>query len=601
MRIVKGTQKINMRNLLFFLFIFIGTSLIAQPETAQKEVVNGKNYYVHFVQSGNTLWGIHKLYDVPVEEIVKANPGSVKGVNEGQKLLIPVPLVTVDHVVQSKETLFAISKKYGVTVDAIVVANPGADKGVNEGQVLHIPGVEREIATKNAKPDQVKQEITPDKTDSVPARETIKVSFSDSVINHVVLDHETLYSISKRFMVPVEELQKLNNLKSSKIKPGETIKIPVKKEKVEVVKVRQVETQVEVRKVDSTLLFPKRSKYKIAILLPFYLDKTDKSTENISNLATEFYMGAKLAIDSLEKLGLVADVYVYDAKNDTNAVKAILKKPELMGVDLLFGPLFPESVDVASRWCKANNIRMVCPTSVNPSVLKNNPFVYNAVPSDATLMKGLAEYTLKNNPQHQIILIKSSNDKDLIMYESFRNTFMSAPVSGARPKLIEATLENYASFLKKGVNTVLVFPTNEKLMAVKFMNSFNDNATKLLPENISIYGTKEWMNFDEVKPHFRDKYNFHFANPNDLNYKYQVTENLHRKYRSNYNADMSKMAVQGFDVVYFFCSELLMGRKVGKGIMNDFQMVQKGSENGYENSRSFIFEQEEFELINVGK
>jgi LysM repeat protein len=597
---VKGTQKNIMKNLVFYLSVFFGTAIFAQPETAQKEVVNGKKYYVHFVQSGNTLWGIHKLYNVPVEEIVNSNPGSEKGVNEGQKLLIPVPLVTVSHTVQSKETLFAISKKYGVTVDVIIAANPGSVKGLNAGQIIQVPGVEREMAAVNAAPEQVKEEVSIERTDSVPARETIKVSFSDSIITHVVLDHETLYSISKRFMVPVEDLQKLNNLRSSKIKPGESIKIPVKKEKVEVVKVRQIEP-VEVRKVDSTLLFTKREKYKIAILLPFYLDKSDKNTEYISNLATEFYMGAKLAIDSLESLGLVADVFVFDAKNDTNAVKAILKKPEMMGADLMFGPLFPESVDVAARWCKANQVRMVCPTAVNPVVLKGNPYVYNALPSDATLMKGLAEFTLKNNAQHQIILIKSSNEKDQIMYESYRLTFMTAPVRGARPKLIEATLDNYASFLKKGVNTVLVFPTNEKLMAVKFMNSFNDNANKLVPENIYIYGTKEWMNFDDVKPHFRDKYNFHFSNPNDLNYKYSDTESLHRQYRSIYNADMSKMAVQGFDVVFFFSSQLLLERKVEKCVMNDFQMIQMGAENGYENGRSFILQQEEFELINVGK
>ena len=589
-----------MKNHLFYLFIFIGTTLFAQPEAAQKEVLNGKRYYVHFVQSGNTLWGIHKLYNVPVEEIVQANPGSEKGVNEGQKLLIPVPLVDVSHTAQSKETLFSISKKYEVTVESIIAANPGSDRGLNAGQVIQVQGVDREVASVNAKPDQVKDQQIAEKADSVPAKETIKVSFSDSVLNHIVLDHETLYSISKRFMVPVEDLQKLNNLKSTKIKPGETIKIPVKKEKVEMVKVRQVEP-VEIRKVDSTLLFPKREKYKIAILLPFNLDKTDKNTDYISNLATEFYMGAKLAIDSLERQGLVADLYVFDAKNDTNTVKAILKKPEMMGIDLIFGPLFPESVEVTSRWCKANKVRMVCPTAVNPSVLKENPFVYNAVPSDATLMKGLAEFTLKNNAKYQIILIRSSNDKDQIMYESYRSTFMTAPITGSRPKLIEATLDNYASFLKKGVNTVLVFPTNEKLMAVKFMNSFNDNATKLLPENILIYGTKEWMNFDDVKPHFRDKYNFHFSNPNDLNYKYQATESLHLKYRSTYNADMSKMAVQGFDVVLYFSSKLLLDKEVRSCVMNDFEMVQKGVENGYENTKCFILEQEEFELINVGK
>jgi LysM repeat protein len=588
-----------MKNWLIGLLISISTVSWSQPETVQKEIVGGKKYYVHLVQSGNTLWGIHQLYNVPVEEIVAANPGVEKGVNEGQKLLIPVPLLTVTHTVQVKETLFAISKKYGVTVDAIIAGNPGSDQGVKVGQQLKISGVERELVGLSSKPDEIIEkpvtELTPDTT----AKSKIKVSFSDSVINHVILDHETLYSISKRFMVPVEELQQLNGLKSSKIKPGETIKIPVKKEKVEIVKVRSVETE-QIRRVDSTLLYPKRSKYKIAILLPFYLDKAEKNTDYISGLATEFYMGAKLAVDSLEKLGFVSEVFVYDSRNDTLTVKNILKKPEFIGMDMIFGPLFPESVDVVARWCKVNNCRLVCPTSVNSSALKGNPFIYHAVPSDATLMKGLAEYTLKNNAQELIILIKSSNEKDLTMYESYRSTFLMAPISGVRPKLIEATLDNYASFVKKGVNTVLVFPTNDKLMAVKFMNSFNDLSQKLNPENIQLYGTKEWINFDDVKPHFREKYNFHFANPNDLNYKYSKVERLHRKYRSVYNSDMSKMAVQGFDVLYYFCSELLLGRKVSSSIMNDFQMIQKGSDNGFENSRSFIIEQEKFELINSG-
>jgi len=587
-----------MKSLLLFIFLLLGGFVSSQPETAQIEIVSGRKHYVHLVQTGNTLWGIYKLYNVPVEDIIESNPGSEKGLNEGQKLLIPIPLVTVSHVIETKETLFAISKKYGVTVESIIQSNPGSDKGLNAGQVIQIEGVSLDIASIQANPDQIKEHDETNNLETDKGMETVKVSFSDSIINHVVLSHETLYSISKRFMVPLEELQKLNGLTSSRIKPGESIKIPVKKEKVDVVNMRVIEP-VEKRKVDSTLLFPQRSKYKIAILLPFNLDKAEKNSDNITNLATEFYMGAKLALDSLENLGLVADVFVFDAKNDTNAVKAILNKPEMTGLDLLFGPLFPESVDVASRWCKDHNVRMVCPTAVNPSVLKGNTYVYNAVPSDATLMKGLAEYSLKNNPQHQFILLKSSSEKDLIMYDSFRSTFMSAPMKGTRPKLIEANLDNYASFLKKGVNTVVVFPTNEKSMALKFMNSFNDNSSKLLPENIWIYGTKEWMNFDEVKPYFRDKYNFHFSNPNDLNYKYPLTEALHVKYRAIYNADMSKMAVQGFDIVYYFCFRLLMKSEHVKCVMNDFLMIQKGPENGYENGKCFILQQKDFELRNV--
>jgi len=321
----------------------------------------------------------------------------------------------------------------------------------------------------------------------------------------------------------------------------------------------------------------------------------------VSNLATEFYMGAKLAIDSLENIGLVAKVFVYDSKNDTITVKNILTKPEFKEMDIVFGPLFPENMDIVANWCKLNKVRLVCPAVANSSILKNNPFVYNAIPSDATLAKGLAEFTLKNNSQDQIIVIKSSNEKDAVMYDSFRTTFLMSPIIGNRPKLIEATLENYASFMKKGNKVILVFPTNEKTLALKFMNSLNNAAQKFDADGIAVYGTKEWLNFDDIKPFYKNKFNFHFASPNDLNYKYPSTESLHRKYRSMYNSDMTKMAVQGFDVLFYFCSDLLLNKKNKELVMNNYSMKQKGIENGFENSNYFILEQEDFEFIQIQK
>lgn len=588
-----------MKNWIFIAFLLSFKCVFAQPETNQTEVIGGKKYYVHFVQTGNTLWGIHNLYSVSVEDIIKYNPGTEKGLIDGQKLILPVQLQTVLHTVDSKETLFAISKKYGVTIESIIANNPTAETGITVGQILTISGVEKKISTtENIPISNVQNEIVKTTDSAKEEASKYKISFEDKMIHHVILDHETLYSISKRYMVSVEELQSFNGLKSSKINPGDVLKIPIKKEKIQVLEKREIKAIV-MKSVDSTLLFPKKTNYKIAILLPFFLEKSENNSDYISTLATEFYMGAKLAIDSLEKMGLEAQVFVYDSKTDTISIKKILEKPEFATMDLVFGPLSPDNVDVVAKWCKLNKVRMVCPVSVNISVIKNNQFVYSAVPSDATLLKGLAEFTLNNNSKDQVIVIKSTNKKDLIMYESFRNTFLTAPVVGVRPKLIEATMDNYLSFMKKGVNNILVFPTNEKSLAIKFMNNLSSSSSKFNAENIFVYATKEWVNFDDVKPHYKNKYNFHFASPNDLNYKYPETEQLHLKYRSAYNSDMTKMAVQGFDVLYYFTSLLLLSNSLNELIMNQFDLKQNGVGNGYENSNVYIIEQEDFELINV--
>ena len=514
---------------MFSLLLFCTMSVFAQKDTLETELIAGKKYYIHIVQAGNSLWGIHKLYNVSVDEIVAANPGIESGIKVGQKISVPVPIEVKYHIVTVGETLYSVAKKYSVKTDDLIAVNPGTDNGIVIGQKLIIPA-----DVINSGPTQNVGEKK-----EVIALSPVKITFSDSIIQHVVLDHETLYSVSKRFMVSIDELKALNGLSSSKIKPGETLKIPVKKEKIEPVKIRELDKLIPSKSIDTLVYFPIKQRYKIAIILPFNLDKSVGYSENISDLATEFYMGAKLALDSLDAMGFKCEVQLLDGKNDTVSLKKILKKLDTETIDL---------------------------------IIKN---------------------------QSQIILIKPSAAKDLLLYNAFRNEFLTGKYSGTRPKLVEATVENFTTFIKKGSDVVLVIPINEKVPAIKFMNALNAAENKLTSSTIHVFGTKEWLGFDEIKPAFKNKYDFHCANTNDFNYKYEETEKLHYKYRSNYNADMSKFAVQGYDVVFYFCSQLLMRITPETMVMNRFNMRRKGQGNGYENSTSFIINHKDYQLINV--
>jgi LysM repeat protein len=581
-----------MKYLIFTCLLGFFTVLRAQG-TPVVEVVSGVKYYVHFVQSGNTLYGIHKTYNVPVDKIITANPGCEKGLVEGQKLLIPVSLVEVKHTVAAKETLFAISKKYGVKQEAILADNPGAELGLKVGQVLLIKGVMKDVVFEDV--NNFTEVPVPDlDTIRFQSNPNLQVSFSDSIIDHIVLAHENLYIISKRYMVSTAELQRFNGLKNTKIKPGDRLKIPVKKEKVEPVHIRPVAPR-EIQEVEENVVLPSKSKYNVALLLPFYLDRSEGYSEQLAGFATEFYMGAKLALDSLELLGLHANVYVFDVKSDSMSAKKILEKKEFLDMDLIIGPFSMESAVVFARWCKENEVPMVCPISLPTSLIQNNRFVIQSVPSDATQQAELALFALNNKQVEQYVLIKPTGEKDQVAYASFRNAFMTSPYTGNRPKLIDATLENFTTFLRKGVSTVIIFPASEKLQSVKFMNALN--ASKADGQFIDVYGSREWQNFDEMKASFRNRYHYHFASPNDLNFTYEKTERFLRKYRSVYNADLSKMAAQGFDVTYFFLSGLLENVPSGEGLMNAFEIIQKGSGNGYENGHVFIIRQEEYKLI----
>jgi ABC-type branched-subunit amino acid transport system substrate-binding protein/LysM repeat protein len=85
-----------------FLFLIVCVSLvfsgIAQDKGKEKrstviEKKDGKEYYIHTVKKGQSLYMISKLYGVEISEIVRENPDVKEGIKSEQKLKIPRSVV----------------------------------------------------------------------------------------------------------------------------------------------------------------------------------------------------------------------------------------------------------------------------------------------------------------------------------------------------------------------------------------------------------------------------------------------------------------------------------------------------------------------------
>ena len=320
----------------------------------------------------------------------------------------------------------------------------------------------------------------------------------------------------------------------------------------------------------------------------------DASTENEVLDLLKAYSGSTLGEATFKLINKLFGRYglvILDGDNQSF-------KKEFASMAMVIGPLFPDKMGLVAEWCKKNKVRFVCPVASNAAILKNNQFVYSSVPSDMTLMEGAAKYLLSLNLKDQLVLVKPTNSKDQLLYESFRQSFLNLPSKGMRPKLIEISVSDVKAYVKKGLNTYFVVPTNDKSTALKFINTLN-SCTKNFTGVISVLGTKEWVNFDEISGEYKNKYNFQFPSPNDFNYSYEAIKEVMKIYRKNYSSDMSKMAVQGFDVSYFFISKYLLGKELSEGLMTNFEMFQKGNGNGFENGNVYILKQQDFEIIKI--
>lgn len=106
------------------------------------------------------------------------------------------------HFVKKGETLYNIAAAYGMTVNKIFQSNPEAKNGISPGQILKIPSGEKKA---------IQPEIATPKT---------------TFFYHIIKTQETLYGISKKYGVSIDEIKRLNPELGDYPKVGQTLKIP---------------------------------------------------------------------------------------------------------------------------------------------------------------------------------------------------------------------------------------------------------------------------------------------------------------------------------------------------------------------------------------
>ncbi|MGB0933080.1 MAG: LysM peptidoglycan-binding domain-containing protein [Lishizhenia sp.] len=610
-----------MKGIIIGLFVLLSMGVMAQPTTAQKKVIQNKVCYIHIVKEGNTLYSLQRLYDVPVQEIVDFNKGVDQSLRLGQIIYIPTNLplestATVDyffHEVEPNQTLYGISKRYNCTVEQLLLLNPEASKGIQIGEKLKVPREEK-MVTNVSKPELVVQEK------GVENNKGVEATFQDSIALHTVQKGQTLYAIAQKYKIDVDELVRLNAIRKGKIKEGEILKIPLKKKVVQSIQFKPVERPMlldSLRRNDS-IIFPLKSSYKIAVILPFLFDKNggpisgvanSKSRINpISNVAVEFYTGAKLALDSLEKLGLVAEVEFFDSKRDSATVANLIHSKAFQNTDIIIGPFFKNTIEVVANWSKENKKRMVVPVPIDTKFLKNNPYVSCAVPSELTQIKALAYFMATEHGDDNVVLVKSGLKSEALLYQVFRDEFNRLTTEKSyRSVLKEVNLggdsgTDLSYSVAKDTLTLFVDLSENVSHVMKFMTTLNKvkNKSGFSKAQIIAVGRKEWMNIGELNSYYKNRAQLHYVSPNDLNYEKIEMKKFVLQIRDEFGVDASKYTAQGFDVMYSYLSKYCLDIDMQEGLINDIRIVQKGKGNGSENGTCFILKQQDFLIKRVG-
>ena len=244
-----------MKKILSIVFVFVGLLLLSPSLQAQKKstvstkkvTVDGKEYYKHFVKSGETLYGLSRAYKVSVDELIRLNPFVEKGLQAGHKLIIPIRVgpngerITELIPTEKPKDNPAPQEPEKPVVEPVPQepekpANDSAE--IQKEQVDIQPKVEQEkpVAEEPSKAEPV--------TINPADKPTIKFNGKDYYL-HDVKTGETLEMISEAYQIPADIILQYNPEAKTGLKIGQVLGIPVSLEQEEEVVLLEDEPPVD--------------------------------------------------------------------------------------------------------------------------------------------------------------------------------------------------------------------------------------------------------------------------------------------------------------------------------------------------------------------
>ena len=226
-----------------------------------------------------------------------------------------------------------------------------------------------------------------------------------------------------------------------------------------------------------------QQRHKIAIFTPLYLDSAfdasgnfrfEKTGAKFVNAGLDFYYGAQLALDSLERRGAQLEVFVYDTKA-REGLNQQLARPELKDVELLIAQSNSQETKLLAEAALKKKIPFISATLPNDAGVSNDPYLVVLNSTLQAHVEGIYRFLQKYHSLDRIVVFRKSGAQEDLIKNHFNNFSHATAGSALDIRFVDVgngfTQQSLAASLDSTKRTVCIAGSLDESFGTRLIQS----------------------------------------------------------------------------------------------------------------------------------
>ena len=444
-----------------------------------------------------------------------------------------------------------------------------------------------------------------------------KIEDYDSIVSYQVKKKETLFNISKKFKINIEDIFQFNpELRDQKLRKNSIINIPLKKIKKNI----YLDSSINQKTIDENKLLnqinkkknPKKNNINLAFLAPIKIDEIQYDSINqtkeflkkinLTTISIDFYNGMKMAIDEESNKDIRINLDVFDTKNRIDVIKDLKENIDFNNYDFVIGPLITRNFN----YFNSNDVKtkIVSPLITADVEFRDNTIITTAPDSlkRKFVFEMIDEMIELKNDQCVLIISDQKNEKTknelLIKFPNAEKIDLNDKNLFVDPKITDSLMyDNKENWVFLETNRSNVISSVSSLLN----SQINEERKIKLISSVSV------ENYDNPNISYEKLGNLNFIYPSD---SFPDQSDALDVFKSNFLDQIGKypnrVSIKAYDLIKDLLQRFIYYRNYSgfdidyeTSLLNNKYNYKEMDEQGLRNQSFYIVKHKELQVIDL--